>query len=285
MSNFLSFLKPKTVKKDYPLFIFFPGMDGTGKLLHTQADSLETYFDLRCLSIANNNFHDWDTLAIQVIDLIEQELKEKKENTVYLCGESFGGCLALKVSSLAPQLCQKLILVNPASSFNQRPLLSFGIPITQWLPDFLHQPSTLGLLPFLASLSRIEQSDRHSLLKIMQSVPSQTVSWRLSLLRDFSLSKEDLNRLTQPTLILASGSDLLLPSIAEARRLSQHLHQAQTIILPDSGHACLIEKDIKLDSILQNYQFLEPSGEEVPTKSEFKGYQDYTIDKTIAHVS
>ncbi len=59
----LSFITPKPLKPDHPLFVFLPGMDGTGQLLHNQADTLEKSFDIRCLAIPPDDLNDWDSLA------------------------------------------------------------------------------------------------------------------------------------------------------------------------------------------------------------------------------
>jgi predicted alpha/beta superfamily hydrolase len=68
----------------------------------------------------------WDDLAVSVVNLIEEELNKQPSRSVYLCGESFGGCLAVKVALKSPDLFERIILVNPATSFNQRPLLRLG---------------------------------------------------------------------------------------------------------------------------------------------------------------
>jgi len=270
VKNNLSFITPTLPKPEYPLFIFLPGMDGTGQLYQRQANRLAKFFDIRCLSISPDDMSDWNSLAESAIALIKKELLLKQGNRngkspsspsprppVYLCGESFGGCLALKLALEAPWLFGRLILVNPSSSFNQRPLLSWGIHFTQWMPEFFHSVSSLGLLPFLAALERMATSDRLALLEAMNSVPPRVVSWRLSLLRDFAVFGKDLRRLTQPMLILASRGDRLLPSIEEAKRLVNYLSHAQAIVLPHSGHACLLETDIYLDEIMQANHFLE----------------------------
>jgi pimeloyl-ACP methyl ester carboxylesterase len=255
MEQAVSWFIPHLPRPDYPLFVFLPGMDGSGQLYHRQIKTLATYFDLRCLKISPQNLSDWDDLSDRVIALLESEL-QPKSRPVYLCGESFGGCLALKVATKAPKLIKKLILVNSASSFNQRPLLSLGIGITQMMPDFVHRSSALTMLPFLAALSRISREDRRSLLKAMQHVPPTTISWRLSLLQQFHVSASELKRLQLTVLVVASRSDRLLPSVAEAKRLIQHLPKAKLTILPDSGHACLLETDIHLKDILQHHACL-----------------------------
>lgn len=251
MANNLSFLRPVSDSPNRPLLIFFPGMDGTGELLHKQIDGLKKSFNLRCLRIPKNNLDDWETLSKKAIALIKGELQPKCP--VYLCGESFGSCLALSVAVQEPKLFQQLILINSASSFIQRPWLGWGIPITRSLPNFLYSLSHLAFLPFLIALDRVDSADREALLKAMRSVPSHVVSWRLYLLETFSLAKEKLKSLDLPVLIIACGSDRLLPSEAEARKLQEELPNAQLIFVPESGHACLLERDFHLNQVLNQH--------------------------------
>jgi pimeloyl-ACP methyl ester carboxylesterase len=250
------FLTPEKLQPTYPLFIFLPGMDGTGQLLRSQTAGLEVGFDVRCLAIPRHDLTRWDVLTKSLLDLIHAELEKSEPRLVYLCGESFGACLAQKVALAAPQLFKRIILINPASSFHLLPWLSWASHLTNLVPSFLYEVGTLGLLPFLAALNRISKSDRQELLKTMRSVPPSTVMWRLSLLRDFDVTPLELRRLTQPVLLIASGNDYLLPSLAEAQRLVNILPDAQVVVLPNSGHACLLEKDIYLYEIMKTHNFL-----------------------------
>ncbi len=250
----MKLLTPVPPQSDRPLLVYLPGMDCTGKLLHRQVKGLSEFFDIRCLSIGPNDLSSWEILTQQAISVLQDELED--ETTLYLCGESFGGCLALKIALMAPWLIEKLILVNPASSLRQRPWLSWGGSLTQWMPEFLHRGSALGLLPFLANLGRIEYGDRRDLLRAIQSLPQATVSWRLSLLLSFDIDAKKLEQFTQPTLIIASASDHLLPSIDEAKRLARSLPNTKQVILPMSGHACLLETGVQLVEILEKQGFL-----------------------------
>jgi pimeloyl-ACP methyl ester carboxylesterase len=251
----LRLLTPKAAKPTkpthHPLFIFLPGMDGTGRLLRHQLAGLRAAFDIRCLSIPPDDLTDWDGLTQQAAHLIQQEQKLLPSRPTYLCGESFGGCLALKLAAHFPQLCDRLILVNPASSFNRQPLINCGASLTQWLPNSLYRLSTLGLLPFLIAPQRVPRKNRQALLAAMQSVTPESAAWRLSLLSQFSLEQLPLERIEQPALVLAAGADRLLPSLAEAERLVNYLPNAQKTLLPESGHACLLETEVKLGKILQ----------------------------------
>lgn len=251
------FLTPERVQPEYPLLVYLPGMDGTGQLLRSQTAGLEAGFDVRCLALPRKDLNSWDVLSKSVLDLIDAELEKSSQRPIYLCGESFGGCLAMKVAIQAPELFKRIILINPASSFHLRPWLSWASQLTYLVPSGLYDVGALALLPFLSSLPRISRSDRHELLKTMRSVPVETVLWRLSLLREFEIDQEQLRRLTQPVLLIAGASDRLLPSVTEVKRIANILPNTKIVVLPNCGHACLLEQDINLYDILKANDFLE----------------------------
>lgn len=252
------FLTPLKLNPNHPLFVFLPGMDGTGKLLRTQTAGLEAAFDVRCLAIPPDDLTSWEELTEQVVNLIQAELDSGSQRSVYLCGESFGGCLALKVALQAPALFNRIVLVNPASAFNRRPLIAWGSQFMPWLPGFFYQNSTATFLPFLAALERIAPEDRQVLLEATRSVPQKTSTWRLSLLREFEVSPQQLQSLSCPVLLIASQADRLLPSFLEARQLAHNLANAQIFTLPSSGHACLLEAEVNLYEIMRSSNFLTP---------------------------
>ena len=250
----ISFLRPIESKPELPLFVFLPGMDGTGQLLRSQQAKLSNNFDICCLKIPPNDLSNWDQLVDQTITLIKREKEAQPQRCIYLCGESFGGCLSLKVAIAGCKLFDKLILINSASSFGQQPLVRWGSYVTQWLPEKLYPLSVTGLLPFLAALGRIEKEERQALLQAMQSVPQRTSIWRLELMRSFQVDKIQLETLKLPVLVIASAADRLLPSISQAQFLVKYLPDAQIVVLPNSGHACLLEADVDLDQIIR-YQW------------------------------
>src|SRR5512140_1223014 len=101
--------RPVGTQPNLPLFIYLPGMDGTGELLHRQLQALSQAFDIRCLVIPKGDRSDWDTLADQVVGLIHEErcrtrFAPWRSRPIYLCGESFGGCLALWIAQKDPSM-------------------------------------------------------------------------------------------------------------------------------------------------------------------------------------
>ncbi|MGK7894763.1 MAG: alpha/beta fold hydrolase [Xenococcus sp. (in: cyanobacteria)] len=252
----LRFLKPREVKPNDPLFVFLPGMDGTGQLLRNQLPGLEKFFDVRCLSISGDDLTDWSGLVKQTADLLQAERQSSIERPVYICGESFGGCLALKLAAYSPELFDRMILINPASSFARQPIMGWGSNIVEWLPEPLYQISTIGFLPFLTASERISAQNRNSLLRAMRSVTAKSTAWRISLLNNFNLDEIPLYQISQPVLVIASEADRLLPSVTEANRLLCYLPNATKVLLPESGHACLLERKIQLEKILSSRGFL-----------------------------
>jgi pimeloyl-ACP methyl ester carboxylesterase len=251
MKTGFNFFCPTIDQPHLPLLIFLPGMDGTGQLFEQQVKGLEKYFNIRCLSIPKSDRSDWEILTKTVTNLIEAEWEKLKQPEIYLCGESFGGCLALLVGIRIAKILKQLILINPASSFSRCPWLSWGIHLTPRIPSFLYPYSNLALLPWLASLERITQNNRQALLNAMQSLPGEIVSWRLSLLDNFSLPIPQINSFIPPVLIIASKLDCILPSVEESIYLKNQFPNANLIVLPKSGHTCLLEEGVHLNKLLK----------------------------------
>lgn len=252
-SYFLTLTPPNPNK---PLFIFLPGMDETGKVqMGFETKGLDADFDVRCFVIPPEDLNDWDLLAEDVIQLTQAELAASQPRSIYLCGESFGGCLALQVIMTRPDLFDRLILVNPASSFAAVPWLSLGSLILPWTPQWLYDLSSYSSLLFLAQLTRVSLSGLSALLQSTQAAPKKTAERRLVLLQQFRVNAEKLRAFARPTLLIAGQCDRLLPSVDEVQRLAQFFPVAQTLTLPHSGHACLVETEINLGRILRETNF------------------------------
>ncbi|GAB4544664.1 MAG: alpha/beta fold hydrolase [Pleurocapsa sp.] len=222
------FYNPHQDKPDRPLLVFLPGLDETGKDLMTrQTASLSASFDLRCFVIPPQDLDDWELLAESVLALTEAELDSNVKRSVYLCGESFGGCLALKVLLQAPQLFEKIILVNPASSFHRLLWLNLGSLLFPLTPDFFYNHSAWLTLPFLAPSDRLLPQARQDLANTIKLTPKQTAQQRLAMMREFKIDETKLKQ----------------------------INQATVVTLPHSGHACLVEADINLDRIMQAHNF------------------------------
>jgi pimeloyl-ACP methyl ester carboxylesterase len=227
-------------------------MDGSGALLQPQVAGLSTGFDIRCLSIPPEDLRGWEELTEHVAALIQMEQQRHPGRKTTVCGESFGGCLALRLITRFPKLCDQLILVNPATSAQRQPWIGACSSLTQLLPTPIYQLSTFSLCNLLIASHRVSRPRRHQLLAAMQAVKPQSAAWRLSLLRQFRLEDLPLDCVRQPVLILASEADRLLPSQREAKRLARFLPNTTIVQLAGSGHACLLENQLNLSAILKS---------------------------------
>ena len=242
---------------DKPLLIYLPGLDETGKgLIDLQTASFESDFNVCSLVIPANNLEDWEALATTALALTRAEIKKlPRPQPVYLCAESFGGCLALEMLAEAPSLFDQAVLVNSASSFHRVPWLVLGARLLPWVPDLFFKLSTYFSLPFLAQVHRLTSAARKALLRSTQSAPKPTLQWRLTLMRTFSIREAQLRQVVRPVLLIGSAQDRILPSVNEALRLAKIFPQSQVVTLPHSGHACLVENGINLDEIMKAHPF------------------------------
>ncbi|MEM6453417.1 MAG: alpha/beta hydrolase, partial [Cyanobacteria bacterium P01_D01_bin.105] len=231
---------PTLPQPEKPLMVLLPGLDGTGKLFAPQVPGLSRYFDLRCLAIAEHNRQSWLDLAKAVIGLIQREQQGRR---TYLCGESYGGCLGLQIALMAPELMDRLVLVNPASSLRGQ-FWSRLLPVAPYAPEWAYRLSGTFAFYLLADFERIQKRWQQMFIETVRPISQSCVSWRLSMLQSFKVNTDQLRQVTSPTVLLASGRDRLLPSYGEARRLQQFLPYAMTCLLPESGHVCLLEESV-----------------------------------------
>lgn len=111
--------------------IYLPGIDGTGLAAARQFPRLLQYFDLAALITPPEDRSKFETLVEVVASFLEAEvLLHPPTRPVYLLGESFGGVLALAVGARCPGLVDRLVLINPATSFEDSlwPLLGPILP-------------------------------------------------------------------------------------------------------------------------------------------------------------
>jgi hypothetical protein len=126
--------------------------------------------------------------------------------------------------------------------------MGWGASVTQWLPNSLYRISTLGLLPFLIVPQRVSRPSCQAYWQ-----PCSPSRWKVLLggfLYSASLSLKNCQRIEQPVLLNDSSLQRL-----RQRDLVSYLPNAQKTLLPESGHACLLETEVKLGDILQLRRF------------------------------
>eukprot|EP00879_Flechtneria_rotunda_P019557 GHRR01020545.1.p1 GENE.GHRR01020545.1~~GHRR01020545.1.p1 ORF type:complete len:318 (+),score=104.34 GHRR01020545.1:181-1134(+) len=119
-----------------PLMFYMPGIDGTGLAAYRQFPRLTRAFDLRCLIVPRTDRSSFKQLVDSVVALIKQELDWcDSGRPVYLMGESFGGIMCLALALKLGDYIDRLVLINPASSFQNSMWPSAGPMLAQLPPD------------------------------------------------------------------------------------------------------------------------------------------------------
>jgi len=141
---------------ELPLFVFFPGMDGSLATPFMQYAELSTTFELCCMQHTEGleSRVSFDELTAACAEKIAGFAAEGRQ--VLLVGESFGATLALAVAHAlqeqydAPVGVRGLVLVNPATSYRRSALATVG-PLCASLKGPLLKPLYALSLVFLAA--------------------------------------------------------------------------------------------------------------------------------------
>ncbi|XP_059452072.1 phytyl ester synthase 2, chloroplastic-like [Corylus avellana] len=255
-----------------PLLLFLPGLIGVGLGLFKQHQRLGKIFEIWCLHIPVVDRTPFTELVKLVERTIRSEHHRSPNRPIYLVGESFGGCLALAVAALNPDIDLVLILANPATSFSRSHLQPL-IPLLDIMPDQLPLSlpymlrsitgdplrmmieSVVKGLPLQQTIGELSQDlvAISSYLSVLADIsPIETLRWKLQMLKSASaVSNSRLHAVEAQTLIISSGKDQLLPSQEEGERLYRALPKCEIRKLNDSGHFLFLEDGIDLVTIIK----------------------------------
>ena len=193
---------------ELPLLFFLPGIDGVGLAAARQWPKLAPLFDLRVMAVPADDRTSLDGLVEIVAAAIEAEGPENtpQSRPIYLAGESFGAALALLVAAKAPGLVDRLLVVNPATSYS-RSAWSTIAPLIARAPTSVYGALPLALAPALGNplaimsgavsapwASRPAEAARQlaggaaellpQLRALGGALPAATLEWRLGLIRE-----------------------------------------------------------------------------------------------------
>ncbi|KAG1656602.1 hypothetical protein FOA52_010304 [Chlamydomonas sp. UWO 241] len=106
-----------------PFLLQLPDLDGVGLTSRRAWPALSERFDMRTLQLSPQHAGSFDELAFYVASYLDAALAgAPPERPVYLMGEGFGAVLALAVAMECPATVDRLLLVNPSTSYPGSPL-------------------------------------------------------------------------------------------------------------------------------------------------------------------
>ncbi|MEW6734885.1 MAG: alpha/beta hydrolase [Acidobacteriota bacterium] len=225
--------------------LLIPGLDGTGELYYRQVPELAHDFQVVTFALRAKGDFTYEDL----IDDLVRVIKELGSERVLICGESFGGTLALKFALAQPHLVERLIIINSFPYFRNRALLAASRVLLEFTPFEL---ITAGrwIAAYLGLIAEdLPAEDRDKFLAITSRVPKLAVMRRIQLLWNFDL-RNQLSQINIPTLLLASRRDRLQNSIAEAEYMAARIPAAKIHIIESMGHMPMPAPNCSLRGLL-----------------------------------
>ncbi|KAG0591387.1 hypothetical protein KC19_1G171700 [Ceratodon purpureus] len=272
----------KIPSQSAPLLVYVPGMDCTGQGIRRQLPSLVAAgYDIRCVFIPSDDRSSWQQLVQTILPLMEKEVETTsgKPRQLTVLGESFGGCLAIRLAQAAQHIVSRLVLINPATNFAESNAIASFAARTGLLaafPEPLYQVAQDIMLPLMVRKGRVSRAGNEDMLSPIDYVPAQCAAWRFSMLNDSTgLSDREVQEIRVPTLLFASAKDRVLWSTTECLRLQKLLPNSKRVVMAESGHTLLFEDSIDLAFLLDKYGFSPPhtemSSSDSPTASDSNG--------------
>lgn len=225
-----------------PPIILVPGIDGTALLFYRQLPALARRFDVVAFPLPSLDPGEMsmESLAADLAALVA----EVSDDGAILCGESFGGALAMTTALEHPDLVRGLVVVNSFPYLRQRvrlraaPLLLRAMPwgamplVRRYTSAHLHSPHALP-------------EDLHEFRERSAQIDRDAYIRRLEILRTYDI-RPRLGEIDAPTLFLAGDRDRLVPSVEWGRYMARRVPGAALTVLEGYGHVCLINHDLDL---------------------------------------
>jgi pimeloyl-ACP methyl ester carboxylesterase len=232
--------------------VLVPGIDGTGKLFYRQIPALERHFSVTAMRL-RDQARSMDDL---VADLDEEIRRLAGDRRVSLLGESFGGALTLSYAIAHPERVERLVILNSFAHFGSQARL--------WLGYHLLRATPWGMMGIVRQLNahrmHSPQTDRDEIRRfhdLMRSATREGYLSRLRILRDYDI-RDRLPSIAAPVLYLAADRDTLVPSVEQARLMSELTPGGTMRVLQGHGHSCLIAPDMDLASIVADWMSRAP---------------------------
>ena len=224
--------------------VLVPGLDGTALLFYRQAPILARRFQVETFPLPDDESCTMESLVAELKETVDRIARERDEERVYLCGESFGGALSLSFALRHPERLAGLVILNSFPYIRQRVRIRLGPALLKIMP--------WGAMPLVRRFteSRLHSShtrpeDLEEFHRRARAIGRRGYIRRLEILREYDI-RDELHRIEVPTLLLAADEDRLVPSVAEARFMAARMPRAMVRVLEGFGHVCMIHHDFDL---------------------------------------
>jgi len=227
------------------VLVYIPEMEGTGRLFFRQQPALEESFRCVTIRLRNSAPFSYSDLVEDIVTTLDREGAAR----VTVVAESFGGSVGLQFALQHPDRIEHLVLVNAFPYFRRRIRLHLGLlllPFGFVKPGRWVRETTVSKVLCSESL---EQDAIDQVLECSFSDGYAVTRQRMNLIKQIDV-RDRLSEIRCPVTLIASAKDKLVPSIKEARLMTQQMPNAKMIVLPDEGHTCLLSSKFSLMQVL-----------------------------------
>ena len=229
-----------------PVLALVHGWGMNARMFDALADLLASEFDVRALDLPGHGGRD--AQADNSLQTWADDLARQLPDGATLLGWSLGGQVAMRAALDHPHKVARLVLLASTPKFVATEAWERGMAPAD-LQDFgtalLADPQST-LLRFLSLQTRGMPGQKTLLQQLRQMLlaapvaRSEALAAGLAILRDTDL-RDELPRLTQPTLVLHGALDTLTPPaagawLAEALPAAQHVEFARAAHAPHLSH-------------------------------------------------
>lgn len=237
-----------TITGEGPPLVLVPGLDGTGRLFHRQVPLLARRYRLATYALRD----DAETMDVLVKDLarVVGVLSPAGRGAIVV-GESFGGTVALSFTLAHPERVAALVVLNSFPRFLPQLRLRLAIHALRAIP-WQTMPLVRRLTAVRLHSRFTHRAEIRRFLDLTRDTTREGYIARLRILQEYDV-RARLSEIRSPALFLASERDLLVPSVEQARFMTERVPGATLRILEGHGHICLIAPNLDLERILAEW--------------------------------
>lgn len=224
--------------------ILVPGLDGTALLFYRQIPALAKRFRVETFPLRDDPTCTMEGLVAELEARVDRLGSESRNEPVFLCGESFGGALSLSFALAHPEMLRGLVILNSFPYVRQRVSIRLGPRLLKLIP--------WGAMPLVRRFTESRLHSSHTRPEDLREFHQRTRGIarsgyvrRLELLQSYDI-RDQLHRISVPTLFLAADQDHLVRSVEEARFMASRMPNATVRVLDGFGHVCMIHHDFNL---------------------------------------
>jgi pimeloyl-ACP methyl ester carboxylesterase len=235
-----------------PALVLIPGLQGRWEYMRATVDALAASFRVITFSLEGS---DLDSYAQQVARALDHADVE----AAVICGQSFGGLIALRFAASRPERCRALVLAStprPALTLRRRHQIYLKAP---WIlgPVFLAETPFRVRGELRAAIADPRARRRFSLDALRTFFRAPVSVGRMAARARLITSNDaiaDCARVTAPTLIVTGEAHLdhVVPveASAEYERL---IPRARRAVLPSTGHLGAMTRPHEFAALLRDF--------------------------------